>query len=114
VSIEYVPAGVTEADALELLDDEPYEVVALTVNVYAVPDVSPFTVIGEVTLDPVMPPGDDVAVYVTVPPFPVYAGAVNATVTVVAPVAVTAPTVGVPGLPPPELAPKIGTVSPLT
>ena len=49
----------------------PYDVVATTVNVYAVPDVSPFTVIGDVVLDPVIQPGDDVAVYVTVPPFPV-------------------------------------------
>jgi len=38
---------------------------------------------------------------------------VNATVTLVAPVAVTAPTVGAPGLPPPpETDPMIGTLSP--
>jgi hypothetical protein len=29
--------------------------------VYAVPVVSPVTVIGDVVLDPVIPPGDDVA-----------------------------------------------------
>jgi hypothetical protein len=109
VSIEYVPAGVTELEAPDALDDEPYAVVALTVNVYAVPDVSPLTVIGDVVLEPAIPPGLDVAVYVTVPPFPVYAGAVNSTVALVAPVAVTVPTVGAPGLPPPpETDPKIG------
>jgi hypothetical protein len=51
-------------------------------------------------------------VYVTVPPLPTYAGAVNATVADVSLTAVTAPTVGAPGFPPPELAPRIGTTSP--
>jgi hypothetical protein len=57
-----------------------YEVVALTVNVYAVPLVKPETVIGLDVADPVNPPGLDVAVYVTVPvPFPTHDGAVKAT-----------------------------------
>jgi hypothetical protein len=57
----YGEEGVTDAEALEPLEEDPYAVVAATVNVYAVPDVSPFTVIGDVVLDPVIPPGDDVA-----------------------------------------------------
>jgi hypothetical protein len=32
-----------------------------TVKVYAVPEVKPLTVTGLVLVDPVMPPGDDVA-----------------------------------------------------
>jgi hypothetical protein len=96
-----------------VLEATPYDVVALTVNVYAVPVVKPVTVIGDVVLEPAMPPGLDVAVYVTVPPLPVYAGAVNTTVTLVGPAAATAPTVGAPGLPPPpETDPIIGTLSP--
>jgi hypothetical protein len=36
--------------------------VAVTVNVYAVPLVNPVTTTGDVALDPVNPPGLDVAV----------------------------------------------------
>ncbi len=40
----------------------PFALVAVTVNVYAVPVVRPETVIGEVPV-PVIPPGEDVAVF---------------------------------------------------
>jgi hypothetical protein len=42
----------------------PLALVAVTVNVYAVCSDSPLTVIGDVALVPVSPPGLDVAVYV--------------------------------------------------
>ena len=42
--------------------------------------LSPETVVGEVELVPVRPPGEDVAVYVTFP-LPLYVGSVNAMVT---------------------------------
>ena len=48
---------------------------------------------------PVIPPGFDVAVYEVIAEPPLEAGAVNATVADVAPVAVTAPIVGAPGKP---------------
>ncbi len=52
----------------------------VTVNVYAVPLLSPVTVIGEDDAEPVIPPGFDVAVYVRDPvPLPVNDGAVNVT-----------------------------------
>jgi hypothetical protein len=106
--------GVTELDAADAFEDAPYEVVALTVNVYAVPVVKPFTVIGEVVEVPVIPPGEEVAIYVTVPPLPVYAGGVNSTLILVALVEVTVPTVGAPGFPPPpETDPRIGMLSPV-
>ena len=40
----------------------PYAAVAVTVKVYAVPLVRPVTVIGELALLPVRPPGEEVAV----------------------------------------------------
>jgi hypothetical protein len=45
-----------------LADPVPILLVAVTVNVYAVPFVKPDTVIGEDAEDPVIPPGLDVAV----------------------------------------------------
>jgi hypothetical protein len=59
-----VPTVVIEFEALEAVPG-PAELVARTVNVYAVPAVKP--IIGIVPLpaceiDPVMPPGDEVAV----------------------------------------------------
>jgi hypothetical protein len=53
--------GVTELDAAEDVD-VPLALVAVTVNVYAVPADSPETVIGDEALVPVNPPGDDVTV----------------------------------------------------
>ena len=47
---------------------------------------------------PVPPAGDDVAVYVVIVDVPVYVGAVNAIVAVVAPVAVATPIPGASGL----------------
>jgi hypothetical protein len=46
---------------------------------------------------PVIPPGEDVAVYDVIVAPPLLAGAVNATVAVVEPVAVAVPIVGAPG-----------------
>ena len=57
----------------------------------------PLTVIGEDAPVPVIPPGLEVAVYVTAPA-PKSVGAVNATVAVLDPVAVAVPIVGTPGL----------------
>jgi hypothetical protein len=78
----------------------PTALVAVTVNVYAVPRVKPDTVIGDVADVAVIPPGLDVAVYSVIGELPGSAGAVNATVAVVAPVAVAVPIVGAPGLEP--------------
>jgi hypothetical protein len=55
--------GVTEFDA-ELAVDVPLAFVAVAVNVYAVPFVSPVTTIGDVAPVAVMFPGLDVTVYV--------------------------------------------------
>jgi hypothetical protein len=54
-------SGVTELDG-ELADPVPATLVARTVNVYAVPFVSPPIVIGLAEPDAVNPPGDDVTV----------------------------------------------------
>ena len=61
----HVTTGVTEFDAADATD-VPAEFVAVTVNVYAEPEVKPVTVIAllhvaEVNV-PVLPPGLDVAV----------------------------------------------------
>jgi hypothetical protein len=53
--------GVTEFDA-ELDADIPIAFVAVTVNVYAVPFVSPVTVIGEPVLELAILPGLEVTV----------------------------------------------------
>lgn len=71
---------------------------ALTLNVYAVPVVSPLTVMGDDAAVPVTHPGVDVAVYpVIVAGTPAQAGAVNATVADVAEAPVAVPIVGAPG-----------------
>jgi hypothetical protein len=82
---------VTEFDAL-LAVEVPLALVAVTVNVYAVPPVNPLTVIGEDALVPVIDPGDEVAVKVDTAAPPV-APAVNGTVAVV-PLTVAVPIVG--------------------
>jgi hypothetical protein len=60
-----VTDGVTEFDADDAAD-VPWLFVAVTVNVYAVPDVKPVTVIALLHVAeanvPVLPPGLDVAV----------------------------------------------------
>jgi hypothetical protein len=71
--------------------DVPLTLVAVTVNVYAVPFVNPVTVIGEDPV-PVSPPGDDVAVNVETAAPPV-APAVYVTVACALP-AVAVPIVG--------------------
>jgi hypothetical protein len=81
----------------ELAGPEPPGVAALTVNVYAVPVVSPDTVTGEAELVPVIEPGDDVAVYVTVPA-PRLVGGVKVMDTDVPLATVAVPIVGAPGI----------------
>ena len=56
--------GVTLLEALDE-SEVPLAFVAVTVNVYAVPFVSPETVIGEDPV-PVSPPGEEVAVNVVI------------------------------------------------
>jgi hypothetical protein len=76
----------------------PAELVAATVNVYAVPLVSPVTVMdmqGALHVA-VAPPGEEVAMYDTIAEPPLLAGAVNATVACELP-AVAVPIVGAPG-----------------
>ena len=87
--------GVTELEAEEATD-VPIAFVALTVNVYEVPLVSPVIVIGEVVLVADNPPVDEYTVYevIALPPFD--AGAVNETEAVALP-AVAVPIVGAPG-----------------
>lgn len=98
--------GVAELDEADGADETPYAVVAVTVNVYAVPLLRPVTTIGEEEPLAVAPPGLAVTVYVTVL-FPAYAGAVNATDTSAFP-AVTAPIVGASEyLPPLDVFPRI-------
>ncbi len=63
--VAHVTDGVTEFDADDAAD-VPWLFVAVTVNVYAVPDVKPVTVIAPLHVAeanvPVLPPGLDVAV----------------------------------------------------
>jgi hypothetical protein len=91
-----VVAGVTELDG----DDGtlvPIELVAVTVNVYAVPFVRPVTVIGDETPDASMPPGgDDITLYLVIVAPPFDAGAVKETVACPLPL-VAVPIVGAPG-----------------
>ena len=74
-----IGAGVTADDALEAVP-VPAELVAVTVKVYAVPLVSPVTVIGDDAPVAVRPPGEDVTVYPVIAAPPVFAGAVKLTV----------------------------------
>ena len=74
-----IAAGVTADDALEAVP-VPMELVAVTVKVYAVPLVSPVTVIGDEAPVAVRPPGDEVTVYPVIADPPVFTGAVKLTV----------------------------------
>jgi hypothetical protein len=65
VGAEGLIPGVTELDDADAAEAMPL-LVATTVNVYAVPAVSPVTVTGEEEPVPVMLPGLDVTVYVGV------------------------------------------------
>ena len=94
-------AAVTDADGLDA-SEVPAAFVAVTVNVYEVPAVSPVTVIWpEPARDRVAvpPAGLEVAVYVVIGEPPSVEGAVNVTVAVVGPVDDTAPVPGWPGAP---------------
>ena len=64
-------------DEAEDAEDDPFALLAVTVNVYEVPTVKPETDIGELEAVPVIEPGEDVAVYVA--DFPPVAPAVNGT-----------------------------------
>ena len=74
-----IAAGVTADDALEAVP-VPTELVAVTVMVYAVPLVSPVTVIGDDAPVAVRPPGEEVTVYPVITDPPVFTGAVKLTV----------------------------------
>jgi len=78
--IPVVPAatGVT-LELAALKADGPYALLALTVNVYAVPLVRHVTCTGDVVPVPVLKPGQDTAVYDVIAPPPTQPGAVNAT-----------------------------------
>ena len=91
-----VVAGVTADDALEAVPG-PIALVALTVKVYAVPLVSPVTVIGDEGPVARRPPGEDVTVYPVIADPPVFVGAVKLTVAVPLLPVVTATPVGAPG-----------------
>ena len=93
--------GVTGADAADAAEVS-FAFVAVTVNVYEVPTVSPVTVIWpEPAWErvPVPPAGLEVAVYLVIGEPPSVEGAVNVTVAVVGPVDDTAPVPGWPGAP---------------
>ncbi|MOA19955.1 hypothetical protein D3C78_1403670 [compost metagenome] len=68
-------AGVTAADAVDAAES-PTALVAVTVNVYAVPFVNPVTVIGLLEPVAVWPP-EDVTVYCVIALPPLSDGAVN-------------------------------------
>ena len=73
-----VVTGVTDADAVEAAEF-PAALVAITVNVYAVPLVRPVTVQEVVALVQVNAPGDEVTVYPVIALPPLDAGAVQLT-----------------------------------
>jgi hypothetical protein len=85
------------AELLEPLAElVPTLLVAVTVNVYAVPVVNPDTVIGELAPVPVTPPGEDVTVYTVIGLPPSLAGGVKVIKALAMP-AVAVPIVGAPG-----------------
>lgn len=92
--------GVTVADAADG-SEVPYVFVAVTVNVYEVPGVSPVTVKvpAVVRVLPLPPAGFDVTVYAVMGEPPSDVGAVNVTVAVVLPVAVGVTMTGARGTP---------------
>jgi hypothetical protein len=87
-------AGVTLFEAADA-GPVPTELVAVTVNVYAVPLARPATVQAEVAHVPVCPP-EEVAVYEMMAAPPLLAGGVKVTVACAFP-AVAVPIVGAPG-----------------
>ena len=81
--------GVDEADALEATES-PLMLVALTVNVYAVPFVRPVMVNGDVVPE-IVEPSLAVTVYPVTDDPPLLVGAVNETVTCASPLATVTP-----------------------
>jgi hypothetical protein len=102
VVIDPPVAEIYETAVIELLaalaGPVPTALVAVTVNVYAVPVVKPVTTIGEDAPVPVTPPGLDVTVYEVIAVPPLLAGAVNVTVALLVVPAVAVPMVGAPGI----------------
>ena len=92
--------GVTTIfEAEDAVEGPPARLVAVTVNVYCVPAVRPVTEIVPLPgceIVPVIPPGDEVAVYEVIAAPPSETGAVNETVAVVVPVDVAITDVGAP------------------
>ena len=101
-----ITAGVTLLDAA-LHGPYPAALAALTLHVYAVPEVKPETTIGDDAPVFVRQPGVDVAKYPVIQAgkAPVQTGAVNGTDAVVAVGAVAVPIVGAPGVAGHVLAP---------
>ena len=89
-------AGVADAEAAEAAP-VPAALVAVTVNVYAVPLVSPFTVQEVETVEQEKPPGDEVAVYPLMAAPPLDPGAVQATTDLALAFDVAVTVVGAPG-----------------
>ena len=87
LTVAEIPVGVPGAVAAGLTADDAFEavpvateLVAMTVKVYAVPLVSPVTVIGDDAPVAVRPPGEEVTVYPVIADPPVFVGAVKLTV----------------------------------
>ena len=96
------PIVLTDPEAVDATDARPVVFVAVTVNVYEVPAVSPVTLMvpsPACSKVPDPPAGLEVAVYFVIVAPPFDAGAVNATVAVVDPATVAAPITGAPGAP---------------
>ena len=81
VTFAGVVNAVTAFEALEESDITPVFVVALTVNVYEVPEVNPPTEMGLDAPVAVCPP-EEVTVYEEMVPLPAYVGAVKGTLMV--------------------------------
>ena len=80
--------------------ESPIELVATTVKVYEVPGCKPvirIVPLPDCSMVPVMPPGEEVAVYEVIPKKSPVVGAINETLAVVAPVAVATTDVGASG-----------------
>jgi hypothetical protein len=90
--------GVTVPDGLDASDVLPFESVAVTVNVYAFPSVSPVTVMlpdAAPLRVPMIPSGADVAVYLVIVDPALASGASNVTTAVNKPASVVGPAIAV-------------------
>jgi hypothetical protein len=91
--------GTTQLETFEGIL-EPTALTAVIVKLYGVSEVRPVMAIIPLPAPlkvPVIPPGEDVAIYLKMGEPPLFVGAVNETVAVVAPVAIAIPIVGAPG-----------------